>query len=130
MGLVNPAANLVNRPTNGSASQNMTSNSTYSDRGRYSGSGKCIERQLNIFEVISIIFAGGFCIGQAGILGGRSGRNDFFFLIHVLCLCATLWVMIDLPPAFIYMPGLKPPILLPFLRFLTAIYLWPLGFPS
>ncbi len=76
MGLVNSAANLVNRPTNGSASQNMASNSTYSDRGRYSGSGKCIERQLNIFEVISIIFAGGFCIGQAGILGGRSGRND------------------------------------------------------
>ena len=82
MGLVNSAANLVNRSTNGSASQNMTSNSTYSDRGRYSGSGKCIERQLNIFEVISIIFAGGFCIGQAGILGGRSGKNDSFFFFN------------------------------------------------
>ena len=40
-----------------------------------------------------------------------------FFFVHILRPCATLWVMIDLPPAllhFIYMPGLKLPILCPF----------------
>lgn len=39
--------------------------------------------------------------------------------------------MIELPPAFfIYMPGLKPPILLPVLRFLAPIYLGLRDSPS
>lgn len=57
---IDSTANLLSRPADTGASQDLISKSIHGDGGRYDGSLICMKRQLHISEAISILFAWAF----------------------------------------------------------------------
>lgn len=54
------------------------------------------------------------------LLNHYYGADFFlFFFLHVLGLCATTWVMTLRKCLYTYIPAWVPPVLFPFLRYLT-----------